>query len=117
MPSNATYLPGGLAVPAGKLYESTGPGGTETAIPRVKGGTLSVASGSGTVLAAAHGLTTITSVVACLGTDANIDANDVTATWSGTTVTIKVWKPTSVSNPTPIAATVTKAVNYIITGS
>ena len=109
-----TYYPNGIAVDAsgGINYVDadgeviTGPGATVS-------GTKSV-TGTGTV---ASGLTTITSVVATLKSDAALTGNSVTATWSGGTVTLKVWKPTSSSDCTPIASTAAKDVSYIITGS
>lgn len=71
-------------------------------------------TGSGTV---ASGLTTIVSAVACLKDDASISGDTVTATWTGATLTLKVWKPTSTTDCTPIAASASKNVSWIAIGT
>jgi hypothetical protein len=72
---------------------------------------------SSTITAATHGLTSVSHIVANLAQDASIDASDVTTTVSGTSIVIKVWKPTSSGNPTPIAATLPRAVSWMAIGS
>ena len=71
-------------------------------------------TGTGTVVST---LATITSVVAVLGADAALTGTYVTATKSGLTITLKVWKPTSNADPTPIASTTAVQVNWIATGT
>ena len=63
------------------------------------------------------GLSHVIEAVACLGTDASLDAFgvNVTAISSGT-VTMKVWKPTSSSDCTPAASTVATLVRWIAIG-
>jgi len=57
-------------------------------------------------------------VVASLAEDMSLDANGVSAEKGATAghITLKVWKPTSSSDCTPIAATVAKKVNYVVIG-
>lgn len=74
-------------------------------------------TGSSTIVTATHGLASVVSITANLGVDASIDANDVTTAISGTSIVLKVWKPTSTANPTPIAATVAKNVYWIAVGT
>lgn len=71
-------------------------------------------TGTGTV---AHGLTAVVAVFAVMKDDASINAAWATAAVSGTTVTLKVWKPTSVSNPTPIASTTATNVHWLVIGT
>lgn len=82
-------------------------------IPLVVGGKVAI-TGTGTV---ASGLTTITSVVVCLGQDASLAATRATATWSGPTISIKVTRPTSNLDGTPQASTTATVVNWIAFGS
>lgn len=71
-------------------------------------------TGTGTM---AHGLTTVVAVIATLKDDASINANEVSAAVSGTTVTLKVWKPTSSSNPTPVASSTATNVHWLVIGT
>jgi hypothetical protein len=71
-------------------------------------------TGTGTVT---HGLTTVVAVLATLKDDASINGNGVSAAVSGTTVTLKVWKPTSSADCTPIAATAAKNVHWLVIGT
>lgn len=68
-------------------------------------------------LAVASGLATIVAVVATLKDDVSIAANEVSATWTGANITLKVWKPTATGDCTPIAATVAKNVSWIAIGT
>lgn len=109
----ATVFPR-IAHEPGGLYE-IGADGEVRQTPRFYAGTASV-TGSGTVALAVHGINTITNVVATLKDDAALTGHIVTATWSGTTVTLKVWKPTAVDDCTPIAAEDEKTVSYVVYG-
>jgi hypothetical protein len=71
-------------------------------------------TGTGTV---AHGLTTVVAVLATLKDDISINGNEVSAAFTGTTVTLKVWKPTSSADCTPIAATAAKNVSWLVIGT
>jgi hypothetical protein len=84
-----------------------------TAGLKIVGGVAAI-TGTGTVT---HGLTTVTAVVVSLKDDVALTGDTVSATWSGTTVTLKVWKRTSSADCTPIAATAAKNVNWIAYGS
>ena len=57
-------------------------------------------------------------VTASLAEDMSLDANGVSAEKGATAghITLKVWKPTSSADCTPIAATVAKKVNYVVIG-
>jgi hypothetical protein len=65
------------------------------------------------------GLSAVSNVVASLASDASIDANVVTGTAGGGAghITLKVWKPTSSGDCTPILATVAKTVRWIAIGT
>ena len=110
-----TYYPNGVAVDASAGYQFTdsdgnvisGSGGAYVAGTAAVTGTEAVDSG----------LTAITAVVATLKDDPTVNANAVTATWTGGTVTLKVWKPTAVDDCTPIASSTETDVSYIIIGS
>ena len=83
---------------------------------------LDIAEGKNSVTgsaAIASGLKTVVGCVAGLEADASIDAySGITAKPSATagSIDVKVWKPTSVSNPTPIAATIAKDVRWVAWG-
>ena len=77
--------------------------------------TRGVASVTGS-LAVTTGLTTITAAVVTLNADAALTGHVATCTFTGGTLTIKVWKPTSSSDTTPIAATAAKSVSWIAIG-
>lgn len=81
--------------------------------PTDPGGVVAI-TGTGTVTTV---LNTITSVQATLKDNPSIAAFLVSATWSGQTITLNVWKPTSSSNPTPIAATAAANVQWSAFGS
>jgi hypothetical protein len=79
-----------------------------------------VARGVGAVtgtLVVASGLTTIIAVVATLKTDPAVTAQWCSATWSGTDITLKTWKPTAVDDATPIAGTTAADVNWVAIGT
>jgi len=65
-------------------------------------------------------LSSIDYVIAAIGSDIGVNAMWVSFTFSGTTLTLKVWKPTAAdgaaANVTPIAATVAVTVHYIAIG-
>ena len=61
-------------------------------------------------------LSSIDYVVVGLGTNPSLNAAWVSYSVSGTTLTLKVWKPTSSSDVTPIAATSAATVSYIAIG-
>ena len=99
---------GSMTGPASGLTSSPAASG-----PKSAGGKTSI-TGSGIV---ASGLTAITAVVVCLGQDASLAAIGATATWSGTNITIKVTRPTSNLDCTPVASTAATVVNWIAIGS
>lgn len=108
-----TFKLASVQVTASAADLNTLTGASVEAATKTQGGTVSI-TGTGTV---ASTLATITSVVACLGVNSSANANEVTATWSGQTITFAVWKPTSNSNPVPIASTTATAVNYVVVGT
>jgi hypothetical protein len=65
------------------------------------------------------GLSAVSNVVASLASDASINGNVVTATAAGGAghITVKVWKPTSSGDCTPILATVAKTVRWVAIGT
>jgi hypothetical protein len=71
-------------------------------------------TGTGTVT---HGLASVVAVVVSLKDDPALTATLASATWTGTTVTVKVWKPTASGDCTPIAATAAKNVNWLVIGT
>jgi hypothetical protein len=75
---------------------------------------VSAITGTGTV---SHGLATVVAVMATLKDDVSLAGNEVSAAVSGTTVTLKVWKPTSNTDCTPIAATAAKNVHWLVIGT
>lgn len=83
----------------------------------VKSGTLTPTAQSTTIVT---GLTTVTAVVASLSGSPTIENSMVSAT-SGSvagTIVIKAFKPTSVSNPTPVASSGSfVAVNWVAIGA
>lgn len=83
------------------------------AVPPAVGGIATI-TGSGTVTAA---LNSITAVTATLGANAALAGTYVTASFSGLTITLKVWKPTATGDCTPIASTAALAVQWIAIGS
>lgn len=94
-------------------------GGVSNAVAGVASG-YKLARGVGAVtgtLVVASGLTTIIAVVATLKDDVAITGTDVSATWTGANLTLKVWKPTSTTDCTPIAATTAKNVSWIAIGT
>jgi predicted RecA/RadA family phage recombinase len=79
----------------------------------------SAVTGTLAVAAASTGLTSIISAVGGLAENAAINGDTVTmdkATPGSGGFTIKVWMPTSVSNPTPIASNAAKNVDWIVIG-
>jgi len=83
-----------------------------------------VARGSSSITGATGGdittsLATVVAVCANLGEDADLTASMVTAALGGTAghITLKVWKPTSNADPTPILSTNAKTVNWIAIGT
>lgn len=91
-----------------------------TGVNKVARGVASI-TGSGDVVT---GLTTVVAVVATLQSDAALTGHLVTATigdQAGTpaagSVTVKVWKPTSAGDCTPIASVAAKSVNWIAVGT
>lgn len=129
--TRATYLDKGLIVPEGTLYTSdTDKNVTAVTLTaselnlavtgvaadyKIARGQAAV-TGSATIAAGTHGLTSVSHVVATLAQDAAISANDVTTTVSGTDIVIKVWKPTGTGDCTPIAATIPKSVSWVAVG-
>lgn len=94
-------------------------GGVGNAISGVASG-YKLARGVGAVtgtLVVASGLATIVSVVATLKDDVALAGTEVSATWTGTNITLKVWKPTATGDCTPIAATAAKNVSWIAIGT
>ena len=67
----------------------------------------------------AAGLATVVQVVACLENDVALDGAWVSVADSATAgnIILKVWKPTSATDCTPIAATVAKSVRWIAIGT
>jgi hypothetical protein len=113
----------------GVLYQNSG---TNTAavwqrLTTTAGTSLRTASGVASVTGTgdvATGLTTVVAVVATLQDDAALTGSITTATvgdQAGTpakgSVTLKVWKPTSSTDPTPIASSAAKSVNWIAVGT
>lgn len=112
-----TKINGGLNVAGGLQLDGTtvAPVGVGLGTSGVlqKAGSTSI-TGTGTIAAAAHGLSTISSVVATLKSDPLVTANNAftcSATWSGTTVTLKCWQVGGA------AAVNAATVNWVITGS
>ena len=86
---------------------------------------IAIDAGQSTVtgtLAVPTRLAAVTSACVSLNQDASINAYPgVTVTWAGNVLTIACWKPTSATDPTPIAATNAltvswQAVGYDLTG-
>lgn len=71
-------------------------------------------TGTGTIT---HGLASVVAVVVSLKGDPSLNATLATATWTGTTVTAKVWKPTAADDVTPIASTTATDVNWLVIGT
>ena len=67
----------------------------------------------------ATGLTTVVEAVACLAVDAALTGDCVTVADSATSgnIVLKVWKRTSASDCTPVAATAAKSVRWIAVGT
>ncbi len=111
--TDASYYPNGIAVGVGKYYSANADGeilaGAGTAIGGVK-----AVTGTATQVT---GLTTISSAVVSLKSDASLAGVSTTCTWTGGTITIKVWKATSSADCTPIAATVAKDVSWVAVGT
>ena len=103
----------GTAVTATAADLNTVAGASAESATKIQGGFATI-TGSGTVTST---LATLSSVVAVLGADAALTGTYVTATKSGLTITLKVWKPTSNADPTPIASTTAVQVNWIATGT
>lgn len=85
----------------------------EGAQTKLQGGTLAV-TGTGTVTVT---LATLTSAVASLQTAESINGDTVSVAWTGLVITFSVWKPTSTTNPTPIASTTATTVNWMALGT
>jgi len=61
-------------------------------------------------------LSSIDYVLVALGSNPSLNAAWVSYSVSGTTLTLKVWKPTASNDVTPIAATSAATVSYIAIG-
>lgn len=77
-------------------------------------------TGSGDIVT---GLKTVVAVIACQQDDASINASMVTASIgdqagapAAGSIRVKVWAPTSNSNPTPVASTTPTNVNWVALG-
>lgn len=116
--TKATGYPNGIVTGRGKSYRYTtssiGPTAAVTARPEFSAGMATV---TGSTTFTLTGITTPTYMVATLAQDASLTGNDVTTTISGTVATIKVWKPTSSSDTTPIASATAKSVSWIAGGA
>lgn len=129
--SAAGFAPGCIwhDVTNGVLYQNVGSNTSATwqKFATTPGSSLRSASGVASVTGSgdvATGLTTVVAVVATLQDDAALTGSMVTATVGDQagapakgSVTLKVWKPTSSADPTPIAATAAKSVNWIAFGT
>ena len=62
-------------------------------------------------------LSSIDYVYLTLGTDVSLDAMWLNYATNGTTLTVKVWKPSSSSDNTPTAATANVTVSYLVIGN
>lgn len=81
--------------------------------PRVVGGRATV-TGSGKV---PTGLASIAAASVCLGQDPSLAAMGVSVTWSGGTLAVKVARPASAADATPVPAAAPAVVHWIAIGS
>lgn len=111
--TNYTYYPNGIAVDAEAGINFVNGDGDITPALVVLSGVAAV-TGSEVVVT---GLSDITAATVSLSEDATIGGLLATCTFTGGSLTIKVWKPTAVDDATPIASSAEVDVCWIATGT